>query len=275
MKTEYLSDHVRAMLQETTNLHRRAVHDAVFARTNVMAAAARHGTAQRTKPIWRRALSVPSADETEALGEFAQARGLYQTSLEAYGDLDVRLAQLSAGAAGEETLVRALAASLTDQWLLLHGYLSRRGEADVVVVGPAGVWVIEVKNLRVRLSVRGETWRYDKLDSAGNVVESGDATDGSGRSWGRQAADVATALTPWLRAHDVAASVRTAVVLVREGASIQDLENPCVDVVTADMAKLLHEIKKRAGNDLGLDEITRIADLVRQDHQAHNTAVDG
>lgn len=39
-----------------------------------------------------------------------------------------------------------------------------------MLVGPRGVWAIEVKDRAVRLNVDGDSWWYDKLSSRSYVV---------------------------------------------------------------------------------------------------------
>lgn len=57
-------------------------------------------------------------------------------------------AKLAAGAAGESFVAGELGRALDDEWTLLRGYHNRRGEIDLVLVGPRGLFAIEVKNQR-------------------------------------------------------------------------------------------------------------------------------
>ncbi len=57
-----------------------------------------------------------------------------------------RLAQQAAGVAAEDQMTVALQ-RLSDDWLLFRGYVNRRGEVDHLVVGPGGIWAIEVKGV--------------------------------------------------------------------------------------------------------------------------------
>jgi Holliday junction resolvase-like predicted endonuclease len=45
---------------------------------------------------------------------------------------------------------------LDDAWVMIRGYRNRRGETDHVLVGPGGVWAVEVKRRRIRLHATGE-----------------------------------------------------------------------------------------------------------------------
>ncbi len=58
------------------------------------------------------------------------------------------------------------------------------GEAGNLLVGPGGVWTIEVKVRAVRVHLGGDHWRFEKFDRYGNRVEQGVLADRRGRSWG-------------------------------------------------------------------------------------------
>ena len=105
----------------------------------------------------------------------------------------LRTTQRSRGEEGEQRLEDALS-HLSDDWIMFRSYQSKRGEADAVLVGPDGVWVIEVKNHRVRLTVDGDQWHIDRLSTAGRPQGRQPATDRGGRPWGRQAGDAAQSL---------------------------------------------------------------------------------
>jgi hypothetical protein len=59
----------------------------------------------------------------------------------------------SRGAAGEETVGAILESLRDDAWLALHDVSLGRGNVDHVIVGPAGLFTIETKSHRGRISV--------------------------------------------------------------------------------------------------------------------------
>src|ERR1041384_8370166 len=63
-----------------------------------------------------------------------------------------QLARQQAGVAAEDQ-VTAYLGVLSDEWTLLRGYANRRGELDHLLVGPRGVWAIEVKGRGIRVHV--------------------------------------------------------------------------------------------------------------------------
>jgi hypothetical protein len=67
--------------------------------------------------------------------------------------------KLKAGIAGEQLVAVQLGRALDDDWTLLRGYHNRRGEIDHVLLGPGGLFAIEVKNLNATVHVDGDSWR--------------------------------------------------------------------------------------------------------------------
>jgi hypothetical protein len=87
-----------------------------------------------------------------------------------------------AGIAGEQLVATELGRALDDDWTLLRGYRNRRGEIDQLLLGPRGLFAIEVKNLNATVHVDGDRWRADKYDNYGNLVEQRPIADRMGRS---------------------------------------------------------------------------------------------
>ncbi|MCP9624287.1 NERD domain-containing protein [Nocardia otitidiscaviarum] len=92
---------------------------------------------------------------------------------QAYG----RVQQHLSGACGEDLLAWSLSA-LSDEWVMLRGHRNRRGETDSVLIGPDGVWAVEVKCRRVLLHAVDDRWWFQKVSTRGNVYESEWAVDG-------------------------------------------------------------------------------------------------
>lgn len=270
MRNEYLSDFVGDSLREAQRFRIDARADLERCQDRTSEAVLELQLAQRRKPLWKRLLSVQSIEERaaaeqveEAEWQEARARARWEKSKP---DVD----RTSAGVRGEVALVSRLAV-LPDEWLSLRGYKNGRGETDVVLVGPGGVWAIEVKNLsRIRLRADGEAWFYDKLDSNGNIVGTYPAIDDGGRFWGRQVGEVAGELARWLAHNDYPIPVRTAVMLMDESSRILRCNNPGVDLLSVDPRKLLKVIEDRA-TPLDPGTCDAIAGLVRRDHRHHNS----
>jgi hypothetical protein len=254
VQIEFLSDHVGEQL-------RRAEADVVAWQDEYRNAEDQRRAARRAKAWWKRALALPTRDERSALARKQSAWNKLQ-------QIKHRVEQNAAGLQGENALAEGLS-SLSDDWVMLRGYRNRRGETDHVLVGPSGVWAIEVKRRPVRLYVSGDEWSYEKLDRWGNVVETGWATDRSGRSWARQVNDVAEDLAAWLQRSGRPVPVRTAVMLMHERAGLGELENVTVNVVANNVPFLLDQISEQAWA-MTRDDCESIVELVRRDHVFHS-----
>ncbi len=69
------------------------------------------------------------------------------------------------GKEGEERVVELLRQVLDDRWTLFRNLKvpgMGRGDLDGVLVGPTGVWLLEIKNFSGRYRNRGEQWFYWK-----------------------------------------------------------------------------------------------------------------
>ncbi|WP_242884436.1 nuclease-related domain-containing protein [Actinomadura litoris] len=179
-------------------------------------------------------------------------------------------AQQQAGVNAEERLTYDLQRSLPGDWTLFRGYANRRGEVDHLLVGPFGVWAIEVKGRGVRVHVNGDEWRFEKFDRYGNRVETGALADRRGRSWGRQVSEIAGDLEKFLRSRGTHVRVHTAVVVMHDRAGVGTCHGLGVDALSIGTPYLLQQIHRLAEN---LDRSTqdKIVNLVRRDHRFHAT----
>jgi hypothetical protein len=92
-----------------------------------------------------------------------------------------------------------LGRALNDDWTLLRGYRNNRGEIDHILLGPRGVFAIEVKHRNATVQVNGDDWQFDKYDRYGNLVERGRIADRGGRSPSRQLNEPVAELERFLR----------------------------------------------------------------------------
>jgi hypothetical protein len=267
MRVEELSDHAGDQRRATTQQRNLALAGRDGWEIRREEAHAAWDTARRAQPVWRRVLRVSSSDVRAAQERVTEA-ALEATRFERLNRslVDREQAQ-TAGVDGERRLETELA-RLPDDWLMLRGYRNRRGETDCVLVGPGGVWAVEVKNRNAVLRAVDDDWSFEKLDNRGRVVNSGPATDGSGRTWARQVADVADDLGRWLDRNGHAVAVHTAVMLVHHKARIAQSVRPGVDLVATDIAKLRDQLT-RPGAVLSTADRDAIADLIRRDHAHH------
>ncbi len=255
MIIEVLSDHpgheLRRVAAEAEQQQRGvAEHHALIDRLRAQ---------QRTSRRWWQVLT--------RMRHGGELRGLERRAPELDPGLEARRAQQASGLEGEEAMTAALGV-LSDEWVLFRGYANRRGEVDHLLVGPGGVWAIEVKVRAVRVHVAGDRWWFEKFDRYGNRVEQGVLEDRRGRSWGRQVTDIARELEAFLTSRGQRLSVRTAVVLLHERGELGSCRDLEVDLFCVGSRFLLDSVRAEPRQ---LDQSRRdaVARLVRRDHAFH------
>jgi hypothetical protein len=184
--------------------------------------------------------------------------------------------KIRAGIAGEQQVATELSRALADDWTLLRGYRNRRGEIDHLLLGPQGLFAIEVKNINATVHIDGDRWRADKYDNYGNLVEQRPITDRGGRSPSQQLNEPADDLERFLHERGQQVTVQRVVILThrrsRLGPTKNPTKNPTVNVgtSTAHLLTLVHAgpaDPQRAG--LTERQRAEIARLIRRDHDFH------
>ena len=243
-----------------------------FAEVEVMEARAGLDQARRSKSLIHRALGRTSAAERSAQQSYDEAvsRAERQAAAERHGKR--RTGQRKGGEAGEQRFATQLSEWLGGEWTLFQGYLSRAGEADAVVVGPNGLWAVEVKTWRARLSVDGDDWTYVRVDNRGRPTgEPKPAVDGGNRTWGRQVMDAADALGQVLERAECGVPIQTAVVLMSRAAEVSVRGDPGVDLVIQGVAGLAKAVRSQPLS-IGLLERRQIEEIIVADHEARASA---
>lgn len=268
MRVQVLSDHGGQQLGRTVQHLQQAETNVVAWQESHRQARRALAASRRAKPWWKRLLRISTVEEREASVRAGHAWQGVVAADSGRQRIEGRARQQAAGVSGEDALVDGLR-GLDDSWVMLRGYRNRRGETDHVLVGPDGVWAVEVKRRRIRLHAVGEQWWFERLDAYGNVVGKGWAVDGGGRSWARQVNDVATDLATWLTRNGQQVPVRTAVIIMHEQAALGRCESLSVHMVGTHPAHLLGAIERYA-TPLAPQLCGRIVELIRRDHQFHD-----
>jgi hypothetical protein len=79
--------------------------------------------------------------------------------------IDKQIEAYRLGEEGEDRTVQMIIQALDGNWTLIRNVSlpgRNKGDLDIVLVGPPGVWSLEVKNLRGEYRNIGETWEYRK-----------------------------------------------------------------------------------------------------------------
>jgi hypothetical protein len=126
--------------------------------------------------------------------------------------MDIQIEAYRRGQEGEDRVAETILQTLDGDWSLFRNlHLPGRSKADLdaVLVGPSGVWALEVKNFSGIYRNAGEQWEY-RLDNKWKPL---------GKSPSRQAHDNAARLGRFLKADGIKQWVEAAVVWA-------NLENP-------------------------------------------------
>jgi hypothetical protein len=194
-----------------------------------------------------------------------EKRGIPRPPVPAAGHPTDLESKIMAGIAGEQLVATELGRALDDDWTLLRGYRNRRGEIDQLLLGPRGLFAIEVKNLNATVHVDGDRWRADKYDNYGNLVEQRPVADRMGRSPSVQLNEPADDLERFLAERGQPTGIQRVVVLAHQRSALGRISNPTV-LALASPGDLLPLIGNSAS---GLDRGQRaaIAALIRRDHE--------
>ena len=204
-----------------------------------------------------------------AFAGWKEKRGVPRPPIPAAGHTDTE-EKLMAGIAGEQQVAAELGRALDDDWTLLHGYRNRRGEIDHLLLGPPGLFAIEVKNLNATVHVDGDRWRADKYDNYGNLVEQRPIADAKGRSPSAQLNEPAGDLERFLRERGQPVTVQRVVILAHRRSRIGTARNLTVRVGTS-AGYLLTLIDSPSGQEpLTGQQRSEIRRLIQHDHALHD-----
>jgi hypothetical protein len=184
-----------------------------------------------------------------------------------YGRTDLE-EKIRAGIAGENLVAAELGRRLDDSWMLFRGYRNRRGEIDHLLLGPRGLFAIEVKNLNATVHIDGDRWRADKYDRYGNLVEQRVIADRLGRPPSVQLNEPADELERFLAGRGHRAEVQRAVILAHARSRLGTVRNPTVLAGTS--AGYALDLVEASAGRLDREQRAAIADLIQRDHAFHS-----
>ena len=181
---------------------------------------------------------------------------------------DAELGALDGGAAGEREVAEVLNRALGKDWTLFKGYRNVRGEIDYLILGPAGLFAVEVKYVNGTFRITPARWTYVKVDRYGIAHEEHVLADAGKRPPHRQLGEPARQLEDFLARRGHPVRVQPVVLLNHPRARIGYLdENLGVPVLTS--TSQLAGLVLAAGGNLSAGERTEIAGLVERDHRFH------
>ena len=136
--------------------------------------------------------------------------------------LDKQIEQHRLGQEGEEQVVQLIVQALDGNWHLFTNINlpgRNKGDLDLVLVGPSGVWALEVKNFRGEYRNVGEKWEY-KNGKNWNVASANPSRQAKGNTY---------RLKNFLKADHVNVFINSAIVWANQGSPLS-VENPSVAV---------------------------------------------
>ncbi len=176
--------------------------------------------------------------------------------------------KLAAGVHGERLVGEGLGQALGDEWVLLRGYRNRRGEIDHLLLGPRGLFAIEVKHRNATIDCAGDRWWYSKYDRYGNLVGGRrEMTDRGGRSPSEQLNEPATELERFLRSQDCPVTIGRIVVLTHPRAQLRSCTRPTVHIVTS--IRQLTGLVNSSPAAISSAESAQLERLIVRDHRLH------
>ena len=136
--------------------------------------------------------------------------------------LDKQIEEHRRGQDGEEKVVQLILQALDGNWRLFRNINLpgiNKGDLDLVLVGPPGVWALEVKNFHGKYRNIGEHWEY----------RNGKAWKAASTNPSRQVLNNAYRLKNFLKADHLNVFVETAVVWANQDSHLS-VENPSVAI---------------------------------------------
>lgn len=175
----------------------------------------------------------------------------------------------SVGGEGEARVAEYLERRLDDQWTLVSGYHNPLGEIDQILIGPNGLFTIEIKNINGSVIIDGDHWTSDKYDKYGNLVETGRRiADKGGRSPSRQLNEPTDRMLEFLRKSMTSIAASRIVVLSHEKSAIARVSHPtAIPVVLRNWP--LQDTLAATGTPLQPAEQAQIIELLQRDHTHH------
>ena len=179
---------------------------------------------------------------------------------------------LEGGVRGEREVADLLGRKLGNAWTLIKGYSNARGEIDYLLLGPGGLFAVEVKYVNGTFSITRDRWRYVKFDRYGNAVAEGVIEDGGRRRRPPhiQLTEPAGQLEDFLARFGQPVRLEPIVLLNHPNARIARCDdNLGVQVLTS--TDRLARLALAADARIPAARLTEIQRLIERDHRFHNT----
>jgi len=175
---------------------------------------------------------------------------------------------IKGGIRGEQEVAEVLRGALSDAWVLVKGYRNRRGEIDYLLLGPGGLFAIEVKYVNGTFTITRERWRYVRLDNYGHQVGYGLLRDARRRPPNAQLAEPLAMLEQFLASRGQPVRMRPVVLLNHPKARVSHCA-PDVGVEVLTSTARLRDLVGAADGQVSARKLADIERLVVRDHHFH------
>jgi hypothetical protein len=175
---------------------------------------------------------------------------------------------IKGGIKGEQEVADVLRGALGDAWTLIKGYRNRRGEIDYLLLGPGGMFAIEVKYVNGTFAVTRERWQYVRYDNYGNQVGEGLLQDARRRPPNVQLAEPLAALEDFLASRGQSVRMRPVVLLNHPKARVT-LCAPDVGAEVLTSTAQLRDLARAAQVQLDARKLAEVERLIVRDHHFH------
>jgi hypothetical protein len=181
-----------------------------------------------------------------------------------------REAILLAGSVAEEVMGCVYKDRMNDAWTLFSGYKNPQGEIDHILLGPTGLYAIEIKNHNATVYCEGTRWRYRKYDNYGNLKREYFEVDGRGRSPSQQLNAPATSLEGFLHRRRHKVHIHRIVIYTHERSNIAYRGDDTIDLVTESVHDAI-DLMGAGPRLLEQRQAEEIEALIIRDHRFHES----
>ncbi len=137
-----------------------------------------------------------------------------------------------------------------------------------MLLGPGGLFAMEVKNRNATVHIDGDNWWCDKYDRYGNLVEQGlRFVDKGGRSPSREVNEPADELERFLSSRGQPVPIRRSVILVHPRSELGTTRDLTVDVATS-MDWIIGTVQD-SEIAFQVRQVSEVERLITQDHHYH------
>lgn len=182
-------------------------------------------------------------------------------------ELTVEKAKIAAGLEGERAVSGFFTRHLNDEWTVIEGFKGAKGEIDFLLIGPLGVFAIEVKNRSGIVGCNGDHWTITKPDGSVEQLQ-----DNGGRSPARQLNESAGWLASNLHHAGFSVQVPTAIIWAHPKASLGAITNMGVNYLILLGGNAPSHLRGylALGTKLTQDQVGRVIMIVKSIHQKEN-----